>query len=67
MQLVNAVGVLVGANIGSTATGLIVGYLGFGEFKISLFALPLIAVGGVMMIFTSKKYRSYWSKLLIGF
>lgn len=67
MQLVNAVGVLVGANIGSTATGLIVGYLGFWEFKISLFALPLIAIGGVMMIFTSKKYRSYWSKLLIGF
>ncbi|AKH33157.1 Na+/Pi-cotransporter [candidate division SR1 bacterium Aalborg_AAW-1] len=67
MKLVNAVGVLVGANIGSTATGLIVGYLGFGEFKISMFALPLIAIGGIIMILSGKKYRGYWAKLLIGF
>lgn len=67
MKLVNAVGVLVGANIWSTATGLIVGYLGFGEFKISAFALPLIAIGWLIMIVSGKKYRSYWSKLLIGF
>lgn len=67
MQLRNAVGILVGANIGSTATGLIVGYLGFGEFKISMFALPLIAIGGAIMIVTSRKYRSYWARLLLGF
>ena len=67
MTLVSAVGVLVGANIGSTATGLIVWYLGFWEFKISMFALPLIAIGGLIMITTSKKSRSYWAKLLIWF
>lgn len=67
MGLLNAVGVLVGANIGSTATGLIVWYLGFGEFKISMFALPLVAIGGLIMMVTSNKYRSYRSKLLIGF
>lgn len=67
MALVNAVGVLVGANIGSTATWLIVWFLWFGEFKISAFALPLIAIGWVIMLVTSSKYRWYWAKLLIGF
>ncbi len=67
MKLINAVWVLVGANIWSTATGMIVWYLWFGEFKISMFAIPLIAIGGVIMILTSKKPRTFWSKLLIGF
>ena len=67
MKLVNAVGVLVGANIWSTATGLIVWYLWFWEFKISVFALPLIAIGGWIMIVSWSKYRSYRAKLLIWF
>jgi phosphate:Na+ symporter len=67
MKLVNAVGVLVGANIWSTATWLIVGYLWFWEFKISAFALPLIAIWWFIMIISGSKYRSYRAKLLIGF
>ncbi len=67
MQLINAIGILIGANIGSTFTAIIVGYLGFGEFKISMFALPLIAIWGIIMIITSKKSRWYWAKLLVGF
>lgn len=67
MKLVNAVGVLVGANIWSTATGLIVWYLWFWEFKISAFALPLIAIWWAIMIVSGSKYRSYRAKLLIWF
>lgn len=67
MSLVSAIAILVGANIGSTTTGLLVSYLGFGEFNIAMFALPLIAIGGGIMIFTSKKYRWYRTRLLIGF
>ena len=32
-----------------------------------MFAIPLIAIGGIIMILTSKKPRTFWSKLLIGF
>gem|GEM_PF-5937344 len=32
-----------------------------------MFALPLVAIGGLIMMVTSNKYRSYRSKLLIGF
>ena len=67
MQLINAVGVLVGANIWSTATWLIVWYLGFGEFKISAFALPMVAIGWLIMMVSNSKYRWYRAKLLIWF
>ena len=67
MKLINAVGVLIGANIWSTATGLMVWYLWFWEFKISAFALPLIAIWWAIMIISGSKYRSYRAKLLIWF
>lgn len=44
LPLKSAIGLILGANIGSTTTGWIVAILGFG-FNIENFALPLIASG----------------------
>ena len=45
----NAIGVIIGANIGSTSTGWIVALLGM-KFSISSLALPIIAVGAMMKL-----------------
>jgi phosphate:Na+ symporter len=67
MALLNAVGVVVWANIWSTATGLIVAALGTWEFNIGIFAMPLIALAGGILLITDNKYRSYRAKWLVGF
>ena len=51
-----AVGVILGANLGTTSTGWIVGLLGF-KLKISVIALPLVGVGALMKLLT----RGSWS------
>ncbi|MDH5858332.1 Na/Pi cotransporter family protein [Lampropedia aestuarii] len=45
----NAIGVIIGANIGSTSTGWIVALLGM-KFSISSLAMPVIAVGAIMKL-----------------
>lgn len=67
MSLVNAMGVIVGSNLGTTVTSWLVAYLGF-KFSIESLALPIIAVGGLGLIFLGKtgKYANL-SKLLVGF
>lgn len=67
MSLHTAIGVILGANIGTTITAWIVAFFGF-KISIESFALPLIAVGGLgFVVFSnSAKYLSI-SKLLIGF
>lgn len=42
----NAIGVIIGANIGTTSTGWMVALLGL-KFSIAKLALPLIAVGAI--------------------
>jgi len=65
MQLTEAVGVIMGANIGTTITAWIVSFLGF-KFNIASFALPAIAAGMVLH-FSKKESRSGWGSFLIGF
>lgn len=67
MSMENAIGVIMGSNIGTTVTAWIVATLGF-KLTIEGFALPLIAIGGVGLV--TSKPPSKWShicKLLIGF
>lgn len=67
MSLNSAVGVIIGSNIGTTLTAWIVAIFGF-KISIESFALPLIAVGGLGLIFFSGSPR--WlsaSRLLVGF
>ena len=52
MSLGNAMGVILGANVGTTFTAWIVAFFGF-KVSIESFALPLIALGGLGLIFFS--------------
>ncbi len=67
IPLENAIGVIMGANLGTTFTGWIVAILGF-KVDIESFALPFIAIGGLALMFLNKndKWANY-GKLFIGF
>jgi len=61
MTLTQAVGVVLGANIGTTVTAQLI------AFNISDYALPVIALGVVLRFFaTSKKWQN-WGEVLLGF
>ena len=67
MTMENAIGVILGSNIGTTVTAWIVASVGF-KLKIEAFALPLIGSGGLGIIFLGKSEKySNISKLLVGF
>lgn len=65
LTLSQAVGVIMGANIGTTVTAWMVSLLGF-KADISLFAVPLMAVGFILSLSKSDK-RRHISELVIGF
>ena len=67
MSMESAIGVIMGSNLGTTATGWLVATLGF-KINIESFALPLIGLGGLGLIFLQKKEKAFsMSKLLMGF
>jgi len=69
MSMQNAIGVIMGSNIGTTLTVWIVAIVGF-KLKIESFALPFIGIGGIGLIFcdSSDKPKLYqFCRLLIGF
>lgn len=65
LTLKQAIGVIMGANIGTTVTALIIVIFGF-KFKISAFALPILAVA-VPMILAKKERVKHLGEFLIGF
>ncbi|WP_345991198.1 Na/Pi symporter [Sulfurimonas sp. HSL-1716] len=67
VPLESAIGIIFGSNLGTTVTAWIVATLGF-KVKIELFALPMIGLGGFMLILNSshKKIEAV-AKTLIGF
>jgi phosphate:Na+ symporter len=67
MTMENGIGVMMGANIGTTFTSWIVAVFGF-KLKIESFALPLIAGGGlIFIVFGSSSKLFQGGRLLIGF
>lgn len=67
MPLTQAIAVMMGAKIGTTATAWIVAVFGF-KFSIDAFSLPLIGIGGLGMIFLAKSTRYVnISKFLVAF
>lgn len=67
MSLVNAIWVIIWANIWTTFTSILVAFIWFGEFSISTFAFPLITIGWLIIILAKNKEWRSWSKLIIGF
>ena len=65
LTLSQAVGVIMGANIGTTVTAWMVSLLGF-KADISLFAVPLMAVGFLLSL-SKRDKRRHISELIIGF
>lgn len=65
LTLAQAIGVIMGANIGTTVTAWLVSFLGF-KADISILAVPLMAVGFVMSLAKKENYRNI-SEFIIGF
>ena len=65
LTLDQAIGVIMGANIGTTVTAWLISLLGF-KMDISVLAVPLMAVGFIMSIAKSEKYKNI-SEFIIGF
>lgn len=68
MNLGQAVGVIMGANIGTTVTAWIVSMSEWGSMlKPEFFAPLLIGIGAFMMLFSKKEKAKDVSEILIGF
>ena len=61
MTLRQAIGVIMGANIGTTVTAFIIG-IDIGEY-----ALPIIAVGSIMLFFFKSKKVHNFGQIVFGF
>ena len=61
MTLAQAVGVVLGANIGTTVTAQLI------AFNISDYALPVIALGVVLRFFAASRKWQNWGEVLLGF
>ncbi len=65
LSLTQSVGVIMGANIGTTVTAWIISLLGF-KADISILSIPLIGIGFAFMMSKYKKRKSI-GELIIGF
>ena len=65
LSLANAVGVIMGANIGTTVTAWLISLLGF-KADISVLSIPLMAVGFVLSM-SKKDKRKNLGEFVIGF
>ena len=67
MTMPNAIGVIMGSNIGTTLTAWIIATVGF-KIKIEALALPFIGLGAVgLVLFKSSSKPFLVTRLLIGF
>ena len=65
LSLTQAVGVIMGANIGTTVTSWLISLLGFTA-DISTLPIPLIGIGFAFMMFKSQKRKNI-GEMIIGF
>jgi phosphate:Na+ symporter len=65
LTLTESVGVIMGANIGTTVTAWIISILGF-KVKMSVLAYPLIGIG-FPLIFSKKTKNQSWGQVIVGF
>ena len=61
MSLVQAIGVVLGANIGTTVTAQLI------AFKITHYALPAIGIGAALKLFARNRKWMYVGEVLLGF
>lgn len=61
MSLEQAVGISIGANIGTTMTSLVIG------LDIGRVGYYLVFIGGIIMVFSKKKKLKLWANVIFGF
>jgi len=61
MNLMQAIGVILGANIGTTVTAQMI------AFKVQHYALPAIGLGVGLLLFATSRRWQYYGEILIGF
>jgi Na/Pi-cotransporter len=61
LKLTQAIGIIFGANIGTTVTAQII------AFKIKDYALPAIIVGLIVMMLLKSKQHKSWGQTILGF
>jgi len=66
IPLKNGIGMILGANLGTTITGWIVALLGF-KVNLEDFFLPVIAIGSLVMIFINSGKILQAGRMLLGF
>lgn len=64
--LKNGVGMILGANLGTTFKGWLFTYLGF-NYNIEAVIYPMLAIGGLMGVLFSSSRMLSWSRILVGF
>ena len=68
MDLTQTVGIIMGANIGTTVTGWLVSSVEWASFlKPEVFAPVAIALGAFMMLFTKKNFTALLGETIAGF
>jgi phosphate:Na+ symporter len=65
LTLREAIGVIMGANIGTTVTAWLISIFGF-KVSIGAMALPLVGLGFLLTLFKKKQYQ-HWGYFIIGF
>lgn len=65
LNLTQAIGVIMGANIGTTATAWVISLLGF-KVEISAFTIPMMAIG-IPLIFSKKSNLNAIGEFIFGF
>lgn len=65
LSLVEAAGLIMGANIGTTVTAWIISILGF-QVKLHTLSIPIFAIA-VPLLFINKGKIKFWGDFLIGF
>lgn len=61
LNLRQAIGIIMGANIGTTVTAYLIG------FKLEDYALPIIALGAIIILFVKEKRITYLGQVIFGF
>lgn len=65
LSLVESIGIIMGANIGTTVTAWLISLLGF-KVSMSAISLPLIGLG-LPFLFSQNRSRKNWGELIMGF
>ncbi len=65
ISLIGSIGVIMGANIGTTVTAWLIAILGF-KVSLSFLSLPLIGIG-FPFFFSKNSKRKSWGEFIIGF